>query len=151
MKWTKLISSPVCNGELVFCYRKQAQRDLWGPISFVSLLAFISTTLVGSRCRRKRRKSQEGAEICEKKPAGVRYWKFSAPPWDLQSAQWNVSQGCFHLWKRRPTTWFGKFLTFSSHDFSLFSTQLTLFRPKNSIGSKKWLNSCEKMSKSFQN
>ena len=33
------------------------------------------------------------------------------------------------------------------HDFSLFSTQLTLFRPKNSIGLKKRLNSCEKMSK----
>ena len=34
-----------------------------------------------------------------------------------------------------------------SHDFSLFSTQLTLFRPKNSIGLKKRLKSCEKMSK----
>ena len=34
-----------------------------------------------------------------------------------------------------------------SHDFRLFSTQLTLFRPKNSIGLKKRLSSCEKMSK----
>ena len=34
-----------------------------------------------------------------------------------------------------------------SHDFSLFSTQLTLFRPKNSNWFEQRLNSCEKMSK----
>ena len=34
-----------------------------------------------------------------------------------------------------------------SYDFSLFSIQLTLFRPKNSIGFKKRQNSYEKMSK----
>ena len=29
------------------------------------------------------------------------------------SAQWNVLHGFVSLWKRRPTTWFVKFLTFS--------------------------------------
>ena len=38
-----------------------------------------------------------------------------------------------------------------SHEFSLFSTQLTLFRPKNSTGSKKdWIHvrKCQKLTKS---
>ena len=34
-------------------------------------------------------------------------------------AQWNVSQGCVSVWKRRPTIWFHKFLTFS-HMISVF-------------------------------
>ena len=39
--------------------------------------------------------------------------------WKQTAAQWNVSQGFVALWKRRPTRWFGKFLTFS-HMISVF-------------------------------
>ena len=55
------------------------------------------------------------------------------------------------LWKQRPTRWFCKFLTFSHTNSVFFSTQLTLFRPKNSIGLKEdWIHvrKCQKFAKS---
>ena len=68
-----------------------------------------------------------------------------------QKAQWNVSQGFVSLSKTSADNVILQNFHIFSHDFSLFSTQLTLFRPKNSIGLKKdWIHvrKCQKFAKS---
>ena len=66
-------------------------------------------------------------------------------------AQWNVFQGFVSMWKRRPTTWFCKFLTFSPINWVFLSIQLTFLRHRNSIELKKdsihWWK-CQKIAKS---
>ena len=58
---------------------------------------------------------------------------------------------CFHRFcivvKTSPDKMISQIFDIFSHEFGLFSTQLTLFRPKNSFGLQKSPNSCEKMSK----
>ena len=66
-------------------------------------------------------------------------------------AQWNVPQGFVLVVKTSADKMVLQILDIFSHDFSLFSTQLTLFRPQNSIGLKKgWIHvrKCQKFAKS---
>ena len=54
-----------------------------------------------------------------------------------KNAQWNVSQGFVSLGITSADKMISRTFDIFSHEFCLFSTQLTLFRPKNSFGLKK--------------
>ena len=58
--------------------------------------------------------------------------------WPNQSvpiyAQWNVSQGYVSMWKRRPITWFWKFLTFSHMNSVFFQTNWVFRLKLNQLG-----------------